>query len=535
MSINKKRWALFSVLLSIIIFYVYFCIQKYGLFIDEIYTYGLSNSHFAPFVRNLKTNNTIVDTIFYKKDFFAYLTVNNNKFDFASVYYNQTQDVHPPLYYWLINIVSSFVPGVFSKWIGLSLNGLIYLSTTYLIYKICYKLYKSSYIALIATALYGFSQIAISTALMIRMYILSTLLTTLLVFIIVVLEDNYRNYKVALVSIIIFLGLMTHYYFVIYAFFISLFYCFYLIVAKRIKHLILYSTSALIGVISMALAYPSVFTHMGADKLVSGKSAIKSMSNVLAMFSKLYYYSKHTAIGLLISLLVALITLTIVLFNHKLLYKTDLKHNKLPIIIIVPAFLTLFVISIISPVNAMRYMYNIAPIFIITVGWIIYIYSQIEKIKKTNAKTKANFVLKKVSLSMIVVFSIILTLIIKPNYIYKDYIDLDTVLDEYKHSPCIYFDNDYNAPITQDMLQLMIFDSVFVANDTTSKKLQKYLEQSNDNSLVIYIDVDEFWSSGYDSRKILDEFIKNHPDYKLSKKLFNVGLSETYLLNKEEY
>ena len=45
-----------------------------------------------------------------------------HRFDYASVYYNQTQDVHPPLFYFLLHTVCSLFPGSFTKWTGLGMN-----------------------------------------------------------------------------------------------------------------------------------------------------------------------------------------------------------------------------------------------------------------------------------------------------------------------------------------------------------------------------------------------------------------------------
>ena len=207
----------FILIMSVCIFW---CAEKSGMFIDEIYTYGLSNSSYAPFIQNVKDGD-MIDKQFKRAEFFNYLTVTSdeNKFDFASVYYNQTKDVHPPLYYWLINIASSLFPNMFSKWIGLGLNLLLYFMTLVVLYNLCNKLFKSKLISIMCLLMYGLSTVGISTVLMIRMYILSTLLTVLLAYVIVELFDKNTKILFGFASLIIFLGMLTHYYFVFYAFF----------------------------------------------------------------------------------------------------------------------------------------------------------------------------------------------------------------------------------------------------------------------------------------------------------------------------
>ena len=144
--------------------------RKSGMFIDEVYSYGLSNGHYTPFIKNLAD-----DQILTRQELLSYLTVDPGEgFDLASVYDNQVRDVHPPLYYWLFNAASSLTPGVFSKWTGLILDYLIYMAALLLLYRLCMRLFGSRFLSAAAVGLYGLSVIGLSTMLMIRMYVLLT-------------------------------------------------------------------------------------------------------------------------------------------------------------------------------------------------------------------------------------------------------------------------------------------------------------------------------------------------------------------------
>ena len=72
-------------------------LRKEGWFLDEVYSYGLSNSTEGPFLTDLHAdweNGTVFD----RDELMQYVMVaENERFDYATVYYNQTQDVHPPL------------------------------------------------------------------------------------------------------------------------------------------------------------------------------------------------------------------------------------------------------------------------------------------------------------------------------------------------------------------------------------------------------------------------------------------------------
>ena len=109
---------LLAVLALVLAVCLHFCLWKSGMFIDEIYTYGLANSHFMPFIGHGE-HDRIPEQIITREEFFDYLAVTDSEpgFDAVSVYYNQVQDVHPPLYYWILNFCSTLARGQFSKWI----------------------------------------------------------------------------------------------------------------------------------------------------------------------------------------------------------------------------------------------------------------------------------------------------------------------------------------------------------------------------------------------------------------------------------
>ena len=95
----KKHAALLAVLVIISAACFLFAGRKEGMFIDEIYSYGLANSYYAPFVTDLKDGD-MLDKVMTRQELVDYLSVGEGDgFAFGSVYYNQIRDVHPPLYY----------------------------------------------------------------------------------------------------------------------------------------------------------------------------------------------------------------------------------------------------------------------------------------------------------------------------------------------------------------------------------------------------------------------------------------------------
>ena len=89
--IAEKWFVAVLIGIQVLVLFLFAC-QKKGYFIDEIYSWGLSNGYYKPFI-------TSYDTIFEHwldgEEFQDYMTVQQGeRFSYASVYDNQTQDVH---------------------------------------------------------------------------------------------------------------------------------------------------------------------------------------------------------------------------------------------------------------------------------------------------------------------------------------------------------------------------------------------------------------------------------------------------------
>ena len=252
----KKYFAPVMMFLIVAAVCLMFSCRKSGMFIDEIYTYGLSNSSYAPYITDVKGGSAI-GQIITREELFDYVAVTDGEgFDFGSVYYNQTQDVHPPLYYWLFNIVSSLFPNSFTKWTGLGLDFVIYMLTLLCLYKLLMKLFYSRDIASAGVILYGLCLLGMSTMLMIRMYVLLTLLSVLLAYLVLCLIRNFKPWLCPLVSLTILAGLLTQYYFVFYAFFLCAAYVLYTLIKRQYRALLWFIPWALAGALCLLLVFP---------------------------------------------------------------------------------------------------------------------------------------------------------------------------------------------------------------------------------------------------------------------------------------
>lgn len=501
-----------------------FSTRKEGMFIDEIYTYGLSNNSSGPFLRDMKGGH-IVDTVFTRDELLDYVSVMGDEgFDFGSVYYNQVNDVHPPLYYWLFNMVSSLVPGTFSKWTGLALDYVIYMLGLLMLYKLVRKLRGSRENAAAAAVLYGLSLMGLSTMLMIRMYVLLMLLTLCLAYLIACMMEDFKIRHCVLAGLCLLAGLMTQYYFVFYAFFLCGCYVFYCIFKKDWRALKFFVPCALIGALSLLVFFPAALDHLFSGKLVSGNNAAENLTNFAQYPARLIKFTLGTHHGMKGPIYVgvaAVIALAALCARKRVSFRDGQLLSWL--VIIAPAFVTFVLVAVISPVDELRYVYNIAPIFVLAVSLVLHL------IEKSLDEKHLSFVKKNALLCCIALFALWQARCAPPDYLYPEYAEYNAALAEYAEAPCVYFSEDHFEPITQDLLQLLTFDEFYVTEDGSVDNALNYIGDADE--AVAYIDISVFWSSGYDADALKEEILLAS-DFETAEVLYQNGLSITYLLSK---
>ena len=519
--IEKEKRIIFFSFLVILLTSLFFCLKKQGLFTDEIYTFGLANSYFAPYIQDIYGGN-LIDKIVVSTDLFNYITVGpGERFRFDSVFYNQGFDTLPPLYYCLIHFLCSLFPETFSKWFGLSINLLLYLACLVMLFKLSYKIFDDASSALMAVIFYGLSTIGMSTVLMIRMYILLTFLSLLLAYFSIQLIEKQNIKNCVIISFLHYLGMMTHYYYGIYAFFLFLICVYHLTKKKQYRFISLYLFFNALGFILFLVSFPAFLTQLFAPKLVSGHTAfsnlltLSSYNNIITYF--LIYISQTLPMFVFIFLLIILWYLR----KKKTLLTDQIKcyYN----IVTIPAIMAVFLVSVISPIVAERYIFNLAPILCLLVA---------REFKIIRLIDSGLFRLRYNTVSLILFTNILFLFFNPPNFLYPQMPKVNEMLKMYSQNPCIFVDNNYSSPLTENLLQLMLFKDFIVVNDINSKDMRTYIQEKQHNeNVVLYIDTNRFFSSGYNSKDILDN-IRNSSEYKNHKYLYSNYSVDVYVLNK---
>lgn len=291
---GKISWTLL-VFIILIANALYWCGRKEGYYIDELWSYGLSNGYNSPFLYQKEDYMNKWHQPSYYED---YLTVGQTEaFSYTSVYDNQAQDVHPPCYYMLLHTICSLFPDHFSKWFGLTINLLFFCASIFLLYKISgMMLGEANAARLIPPLLYGLSVGAVSTLIYIRMYMLLTFWALLFVFLVFLLiNTNIQKKRILLLIQIgstIMAGFLTQYYFLIFAFFFSAGYVIWNIITRQWHKAAEYLAAACMGIVGGILIFPSSLYHIFLGQ--QGMRAFANASNNIPLF--LIRYRQYQAI-----------------------------------------------------------------------------------------------------------------------------------------------------------------------------------------------------------------------------------------------
>lgn len=524
--------------------------QKNSYFIDELYSYGLSNSTGGPFLR--------YDEHFYDQwheagYFRDYLAVERGEsFAYAAVYRNQVLDVHPPLYYFGLHTVSSFFPGVFSKWFGIGLNILILAFCQLLLYLIARQLLDQPLAALLPGLVWG-SLAAVNSALFIRMYLLLTLLALLLVYWHVQLaEKGLTPRRLAVTGLVLTLGLLTHYYLLILAAMLGLAFAVYLLARRRWQQCLYYCGAMLAGTGLFIGLFPAVIRHLFGEALVG----TMTRDNLLALGQlpgRLIRYGRGTLLdlfgqagfkALLLPGLAVGLALLILVFralrrrrqkpmtaeNDQAVISAKAQHNKrshrqlvygLALLFVVAA--TFGVIAQISVVVETRYLYFLYPL--LCLGLILLLSITLSRAIRPAGAVLA--VLLAVGLSVAAVAATTGRL----SYLYPERTAArERLAAQYSDCDCLFL-TEFNAPPSQELMELMVLRGVYITGQSSIAQLAS-IQDGRDQSdgLIVLVDVNQFWSSGYDADAVIRKILATGL-FDTSEELYRYGLVQAFYVS----
>lgn len=304
---KKKKIIYMTLLLLVLIqagYLVYtFTFRRVGCFSDEVWSYGLSNSFYQPFLYledGISYNDADLDILINIDQwvqgsvFQEYLTVQpGERFAYLSVYHNQALDCHPPLYYMLLHTVCSFFPNRFSWWYGLSLNLALFVGTQVFLFLASKELTGKDEAGLLACLLYGGGTGMLCTFAFIRQYGLLTMLCMAFTYWGICLYRQkskgarFEKKTLAAASVTAFLAFLTHYYSIAYIGVFTALFCIYLLCKRQIKQMFLYGGSIL-GALALAFAvFPAALSHIAHRESESVK-LYSTATQIRMLLSRMY-------------------------------------------------------------------------------------------------------------------------------------------------------------------------------------------------------------------------------------------------------
>ncbi len=290
---SKKYKIICCILLAIMIIVqlgiitYYMAERKVGYHMDELWSYGLSNSYYHPHlyardgVEEWGTYNEWHDDDLFKN----YLTVGDEeRFEYGSVYYNQKHDVHPPLYYFVLHTICSFFPNSFSRWYGFAINAVSFVVSQILLYLCVRKISKSEILALAVCAMWGFSTGAITCHIYLRMYAMLIAFTLAYTYLnLKMLYDGFSAKRLAALCVITYLGSLTQYFFIIYAGVMAACLCIYYLIKKKYKQFFAYGGFLLLSVGLAVLSFIPMLSHLFIRNDYFGIHASRSKHKTFAL------------------------------------------------------------------------------------------------------------------------------------------------------------------------------------------------------------------------------------------------------------
>lgn len=488
---EKKNW--WMIILFIILFAQVFLLiiagqNKKGYFVDELWGYGLANSYYHPHVYSDDAfNGEYLSPDYFKE----YLEVSEeDSFKYGSVFYNQSQDAHPPLFYCVLHTISSIFLKTFSKWFGIIPNIIYFIVTAICIYIVAKRVIKNYYIAVLPVMFWGFSTQTVSYTVLIRMYMMFAMFVMLNVLIhSYYLQDGkeWTTKRYVALFLVNIGGFLTQYYYYVFAFFLSLFTVGVLLFRKQWKTFIVYSGVMLMSVAAAIIIFPGIIntflTNRGAEavnNLMSDKSWLESFSQYYENIMDKVLYGANKGF-ILVGILGACL---FVWFGVKHNLEAPLKDviervNLFLVSLLFASFFYMVLIIKIAPFIVDRYYYPLISIF-----WIFVVYFTVKGIKNVKYGTKA-------ACAILIILGCISTFqgyqANKIMYLFPNQAENMKRLKNFEGASCVYITNGREYTAVVHALEFQNFSEIKIV-DVSKVNLQESEIHNETQDMIVYID-----------------------------------------------
>lgn len=381
--------------------------KKEGYYCDELYSYHFVCQVDYPSINGARDGVSWLNAWYTPDYFMDYFTITREEaFDFSGTWESIRQDVHPPVFYILLEMVCSaasfILPGVFSRWFGIFINIVFFVMTIAVLYLLAKRMMKSESWAAAVCMIYGVGTGAVSTVVFIRMYMIFTFASILFVYLNAVIWEKLWKQKAkigvgtycALAAATV-LGILTHYYFIVYAFFVCVFIWGSALLWKKLRFALEYALAMAAGILCSLFIWPEMITDVFLDyrgeEAFSNLAGNSAFGEAVAAFGGLI---NKELFGGWFGAIIALFALGIILREVRrrweiektvstegLQYRFERKEVRKKIEfgicredlfwgqMVLAMIFYVFLIAKIAPYREDRYIFNIYPVIILAVAY----------------------------------------------------------------------------------------------------------------------------------------------------------------------
>ena len=390
-----------------LILIIYTCSQKKVHFVDELWEITEATS---PEPTYGPVSKDLFDTWIPHERWDHIFNLDSKlRFSYFRIMKNLKSDTHPPLSFFALHTMSSLSSGKASKWHMIIPNMIFFFISLYFLYKIMFFLTGNYLVSNLTVLLYSLSRAGFFFVTYIKSYEIFIALSImscyahLKIFSYLMSPEkdkflpNYIVNSLIGVGACYFFGLFNHYYFIIWAFFLSLTTLVICFIRNKTWLLCNYLIASLVPLILNWIIFrPSFLFFMGKDKpgfsslgisKIFSKEFLESIEKVFSYLSP-EIYVKHWIITLLVGAFVVILTkiikitykdLVVQLSYTPLNLSINLNYFKTPqaffmLTLVISSVCSFCIVSVFTwffRMPAMRYVCFVIPVFFIFIGWCI--------------------------------------------------------------------------------------------------------------------------------------------------------------------
>lgn len=497
----KELLGKWKVVFIYIVFAFILCVLfsvKENFHVDELLTYSLANSE------SLLNPEQGIKFVPAEQPFLDVL-VSDGGLDVSNVWLQQALDTHPPFYYLLVHMVCTLFPGSISiRYAGI-INILFQLLSLFFFRKIVALFVSDDTIILGISIFYILCAGILSISTFLRMYVMVMALVTVFTYLLIRHIEKIKISDVVLIGLITVCGALTHYYFILYAFFASLILGVILLSEKRYREAVAYCVGMGLAGVSTYLIFPSMIKHIFTQG--RGEESLKNLYNTdFVEQVKTYLGIINLKIwggllGLILFVVIAVLLFNLVRMDRDLngLCSFDKIESQRYIVVLGAVALYVIFVSKSAPFESDRY---ISPVYGVMISTLICLMYKVLGAIFTKEKN-----IKRVFVGLIAVILFVDFANCKWDYLYAD--SKDRLVRAESHgrgtdAVCLY-DDSWKV--------YSCFREISNCDSCTFYRLSSYEDFANTG--YEYGNRIAFFLIGLDSDQFINDFLEDNPDYNI--------------------